>query len=76
MSDLTHLFKVGQKVTYRNNDFDAVKRNIPCIVKETYPDHIIITDTETNTDLWIEEGFNMDCVYPEYNMIGGWFDGK
>lgn len=71
MSNLTHLFKVGQKVTYRNNDFDAVKRNIPCIVKETYPDHIIITDTETNTDLWIEEGFNMDCVFPEYNMIGG-----
>lgn len=71
MSDLTHLFKVGQKVTYRNNDFDAVKRNIPCVVKETYPDHIIITDTETDTDLWIEEGFNMDCVYPEYNMIGG-----
>lgn len=71
MSNLTHLFKVGQKVTYRNNDFDAVKRNIPCIVKETYPDHIIITDTETDTDLWIEEGFNMDCVYPDYNMIGG-----
>ena len=54
MSDLTHLFKIGQKVTYRNNDFDAIKRNIPCIVKETYPDHIIITDTETDTDLWIE----------------------
>ena len=71
MSNLTHLFKVGQKVTYRNNDFDAVKRNIPCVVKETYPDHIIITDTETDTDLWIEEGFNMDCVFPEYNMIGG-----
>ena len=71
ISNLTHLFKVGQKVTYRNNDFDAVKRNILCIVKETYSDHIIITDTETDTDLWIEEGFNMDCVYPEYNMIGG-----
>ena len=70
MSDLTHLFKVGQKVTYRNNDFDA-ERNISCVVKETYPDHIIITDTETDTDLWIEEGFNMDCVYLEYNMIGG-----
>ena len=26
---------------------------------------------ETDTDLWIVEGFNMDCVYPEYNMIGG-----
>ena len=50
LSNLTHLFKVGQKVTYRNNDFDAVKWNIPCVVKETYPDHIIITDTETDTD--------------------------
>ena len=72
MADLTHLFKVGQKVIYRNNDFDAIKRNIPCVVKETYQDHIIITDTETDTetdtDLWIEEGFNMDCVYPEYNF--------
>ena len=71
MSNLTHLFKVGQKVTYRNNDFDAIKRNIPCVVKETYQDHIIITDTETDTDLWIDECFNMECVYPEYNMIGG-----
>ena len=53
MSNLTHLFKVGQNVTYRNNDFDAVKRNFPCIVKETYPDHIIITDIETDADLWI-----------------------
>ena len=68
MSNLTRLFKVGQKVIYRNNDFDAVKRNIPCVVKETFPDHIIITDTETTTDLWIEEGLNMDCVYPEYNF--------
>ena len=71
MSDLTHLFKVGQKVKYKNNDFDAVKKFIPCIVKETYVDHIIITDTETETDLWIEPGFNLDCVYPDYNVIGG-----
>ena len=71
MSNLANIFRVGQKVTYRNNDFDAVKRNILCVVKETFPDHIIITDTETDTHLRIEEGFNMDCVYPEYNMIGG-----
>lgn len=67
MADLTHLFEVGQHVKYKNDDFDAVKKFIPCVVKETYPDHIIITDTETNTDLWCEEGFNMDCVFPEYN---------
>lgn len=68
MSDLTHLFKVGQKVKYKNDDFDAVKKIIPCVVKETYADHIIITDTETDTDLWIAPGFNLDCVYPEYNF--------
>ena len=66
MADLTHLFKVGQHVKYKNDDFDAVKKFISCIVKETYPDHIIITDTETNTDLWCEEGLNMDCVFPDY----------
>lgn len=71
MSNLTHLFKVGQKIIYKNNDFDAINKNIPCVVKEVFSDHITITDTETNTDLWIEEGFNMDCVYPDYNMIGG-----
>lgn len=63
MSNLMNLFKIGQNVTYKNNDFDAVKCNIPCVVKEIYTDHIIITDSITNTDLWIEEGFNMDCVY-------------
>lgn len=68
MANLSHLFKVGQKVIYRNNDFDAVKRDIPCVVKETYADHIIITDMETNTDLWIEENFNMDYVFPDYNF--------
>ena len=68
MSNLTHLFKVGQKVIYKNDDFDAIKENIPCVVKETYPDHIIITDMETDTDLWIEEGLNMDKVYPDYNL--------
>lgn len=66
MADLTHLFEIGQHVKYRNDDFDAVKKFIPCVVKETYPDHIIITDTETNTDLWCEEGLNMDCVFPDY----------
>ena len=68
MSDLTHLFKVGQRVVYINDDFDAVSPNIPCVVKETYSDHIIITDIKTNTDFYIEEDFNLDCVYPEYNF--------
>lgn len=69
MADLTHLFKVGQKVVYKNTDFDSMKKNIQCVVKETFADHIIITDVETDTDLWVEEGFNMDCVYTEYNFL-------
>ena len=72
MANLTHLFKVGQKVRYKNDDFDAVKKFTDCVVKETYTDHIIITDLETNTDLWIEEGFNMDCVFPIYNFQEVW----
>lgn len=71
MLNLTHLFKVGQRVIYKNTDFDAIKKNIPCEVKATYSDHMIITDLETDTDLWIEEGLNMDCVYPIYNFAEG-----
>lgn len=65
MTRLNHLFKVGQKVTYRNTDFDAVKTLIPCIVKEVHADRMIITDLETDTDLYIESGFNLDLVIPE-----------
>lgn len=68
MSDLSHLLKVGQKVKYRKDDFDAIKRFSDCIVKKVYSDHAIITDLETDTDLWVEEGINMDCVYPDYNF--------
>lgn len=69
MSDLTHLFFVGQVVNYRNDDFDALKHNTICVVKETYSDHIIITDTDTDTDLWIEPGFNLRNVQPLYEMV-------
>lgn len=71
MSDLTHLFNVGQKVFFKNTDFDAIKKIIPCKVKEVYKDNMVITDTETDTDLYIEQGFNLDCVFSENNMIGG-----
>ena len=29
---------------------------------------MIITDIETNTDLYIEESFNLSQVYPDYNF--------
>lgn len=68
MSDLTRLFKVGQRVFYRNDDFDALEKFMPCTVKETASDYIIITDDKTQTDFYIESGFNLDMVYPAYNF--------
>ena len=67
MSDLTHLFKVGQKVKVLHDDFEGryFKNGI---VKETYPDHIIVNLTETNTNCWYEHGFGIDMVYPDYNF--------
>ena len=55
-------FIVGEKLTYINKDFDAVVKEIPCVVKAVFKDHMMITDLTTNTDLWIEEGLNMDCI--------------
>lgn len=69
MSDLTHLFKVGQVVLYRVDDFDALVPSLVCVVKETHTDHIIITDTETDTDFWIEHGFGLGDVQPAYEIL-------
>lgn len=55
-------FNVGEKVTYINNDFDAVVKEHPGVVKEVFADHMIVTELDTNTDLWIEEGLNMDYI--------------
>jgi uncharacterized protein Veg len=68
MANLTHLFKVGQKVKIKNTDFDAIKKFNNGVVKETYTDHIIVTNTDYDFDGWYEEGFNIDCIYPEYNF--------
>lgn len=71
MANLTHLFEVGQKVKCKNTDFDATKEFEDGIVKKTYEDHIIVHLTDLDIDMWYEEGFNMDCVYPDYNTKGG-----
>lgn len=68
MSDLSHLFKVGQAVLLRDDSFDALECFMPCTVKETASDYIIITDDKTQTDFYIESGFNLDLVYPAYNF--------
>ena len=66
MSDLTHLFKIGQKVRC---NMDGVFYN--GTVKETYTDHIIVDIPEISDHCWFEEDFNIGDVKPEYNMIGG-----
>ena len=80
-------FKIGQAVSFYNQCngfhpllvkgrwpftlFDAITRDIPCVVQEVYTDnadsdeslpHMIILDIQTNTKLWIEPGFNLENV--------------
>lgn len=63
MANLTHLFKEGQKVKC-NMDGKFYKGT----VKEVYTDYIIIDIPEISYHCYFEEGFNMDCVYPDYNF--------
>ena len=65
MSNLTHLFKVDQKVRYYSDD---LKRFYKGTVKEVYEDHLIVNVPELSDHLWFEEGFNIDRLYPEYNF--------
>lgn len=60
MSNLTHLFKIGQvvKCKFDNNYYTGT-------VKETHPDHIIVDVPEVSDHCWFENGFNMD-VYSRY----------
>ena len=69
MANLTHLFKIGQKVRVKDGDgyFEKVHW-MDGTVKETYEDHIIIDIPEISDHCWFEEGFNLDTVYPEYNF--------
>ena len=63
MADLTHLFKVGQKVKC-SMDGKLYKGTI----KETYTDHIIVDIPSISDHCWFESGFNIGDVYPEYNF--------
>lgn len=63
MSNVTHLFKVGQEVRCR---FDG--RFYDGTVTETYADHIIVNVPGISNHCYFENGFNMDHVYPEYNF--------
>lgn len=63
MSDLTHLFAIGQKLLA---DFDG--KLFPATVKETYTDHIIVDVVGISDHCWYEHGFNLDTLYPDYNL--------
>ena len=63
MNNLTHLFKVGQKVKC---NFDG--KLYSGTVKETHTDHIIVNVPDISDHCYFENGFNMNCVYPEYNF--------
>lgn len=63
MTNLTHLFKVNQKVKVRCDGkfYDGT-------VKETCEDHIIVDVPKISNHMWYEKDFNLDNVYPEYNF--------
>ena len=60
--DLRNIYSYGQIVIFINDDFDAINRRIKCTVQEVNKDTMTIMDIETYTKLYIERGFNLDCV--------------
>lgn len=62
-SNLTHIFKVNQPVKCKNPDTGKFYDGV---VKETYPDHIIVNVFDVCDHMWYESGINLDCVYPDY----------
>ena len=65
MSNLTHLLTVGKKVKCKDPDTGSFYDGT---VKETYSDHIIVDVPEICDHMWYESGFNLDCIYPDYNF--------
>lgn len=63
MTNLTHLFKIGQKVRCEL-DGDLCDGT----VVETYEDHIIVDIPEVSDHCWFEHGFNIGDVHPIYNF--------
>ena len=37
-------------------------------VKEVAEDHLIVDMPTVSDHCYFEEGFNLDCVYPDYNF--------
>ena len=62
-ANLTHLFEIGQKVKC---EMDGILYS--GTVKETYTNHIIVDVPGISDHCYFENGYNMDCVYPDYNF--------
>lgn len=71
MANLTHLWKVGQKVRYLSDD-EVVYGGLATwhngTVTQTYEDHIIVDIPDISDHMWFEEGLGLDKLYPEYNF--------
>jgi len=64
MSNLRHLFKIGQMVFCRADGIFYKGE-----VKEMYENHIIVDIPEISDHCWFENGFNIGDVFPEYNFF-------
>lgn len=63
MSNLTHLFKPGQKVRWKTEG-----KTYGGTVTKTYEDHIIVDVPQISDHCWFEQNLNLDELYPEYNF--------
>lgn len=63
MSDLTHLFRVGQSV---HCNFDG--RLHQGVVKETHQNYIIVDVPDISDHCMFENGVNMDCVLSDCSV--------
>lgn len=68
MTNLTHLFHIGQQVKCRFEAYAKIEWHNG-VVTETYPDHIIVYLEDLDIRCWYEEGFNIGDVYPIYNEV-------
>lgn len=63
MADLTHLWRVGQLAYYRVGN-----KLHKGTVKEVYADHLIVDCPDISDHIWFQQGYNLDCLYPDYNI--------
>ena len=68
MSNLTHLFKVGQKVKINTKEYGSVTNVSDGTVVETNENYIIVHDDDLDYDGWYENGFNIGSIQPIYEL--------